>query len=317
MTPTTKTTDTCNILSLDGGGLRGLVTAVFLERLEYSCPGFLASVDLVVGTSTGGILALALAKGLTPYTIMRMYLDKGGVIFNRSPWRRLASFFGLTRAKYDNDGLRTVLGEVFGDCTLGDLSKRVVVTAFELDDKDTTGRSWKPKIFHNCSGVDSDCNERVVDVALYTSAAPTYFPSVDGFIDGGVFANNPSVVGLAQALDCRNEGAGGVSTVDKIRLLSVGTGANLSHVEGDRLDWGVTEWAKPLLDILLDGVSEVADFQCGEILRDRYQRLQLDFPSGVTIPMDSVSALDRLLQMAQVAPVVDTVRWLSKCGWVR
>jgi len=305
------TQNTYNILSLDGGGLRGLITAVLLDRLEYTRPGFLGSLDLIVGTSTGGILALALAKGLPPYAIMKMYMNNGGVIFNRSVWRKMGGALGLTRAKYDNDGLRSVLTDVFGNGKLAELTKKVAVTAFRLDNGSKDQRTWSPKVFHNFPGTDSDGDERALDVALYTSAAPTYFPSVGGYVDGGVFANNPSLVGLAQALDARHPGG----PIDKIRLLSVGTGENLSHLEGDRLDWGIAEWAAPLLNILFDGVSEVADFQCRQILRDNYHRLQLSFPPGTSIPMDSVDDLGNMLCKAQAVPIVDTVRWLADCGW--
>jgi patatin-like phospholipase/acyl hydrolase len=296
---------TYNILSLDGGGLRGIITAVFLERLESAVPGFLAGVNLVAGTSTGGILALALAMGLPPRAIVKMYSDHGAEIFNRPFWRRVGSAFNLVRAKYDDAALAHVLGEVFGDTRLYHLDKKVAITAFDLSDELKT--SWSPKIFHNFPGHDSDGDETALDVALRTSAAPTYFPTVDGYVDGGVFANNPSVVALAQSLDRRHPGA---SDIDQVRLLSVGTGTNRHHVEGRRLDWGITEWARPLLDILMDGVSEVADFQCKQVLGDSYHRLQLDFPQGTKIPMDSVADLGMMLQLAQSAPLNETVAWL-------
>ena len=302
---------TYNILSLDGGGLRGVITAVLLERIEAASPGFLASVDLVAGTSTGGILALALARGLPPYKIVRMYLDQGAAIFSRPLSRRLVSLLGVARAKYDNDGLARVLEEVFGDARLADLGKRVAVTAFDLDDEAKEGRTWRPKVFHNYPGEDGDGAELARDVALRTSAAPTYFPSSGGYVDGGVFANNPSVVALAQALDARYF-AGSVRYLTDIRLLSVGTGDNLKHLAGARLDWGLSEWARPLLDVLMDGVSEVADFQCRQLLKDNYCRLQVDFPEGTEIPMDSVDDLGKMLQLAQVAPVSDATRWVAR-----
>ena len=196
---------TYNVLALDGGGLRGLITATIIERIEAAVPGFLANVDLVAGTSTGGILALALAKGLTPYNIMRMYLDHGAEIFHRSLGRKIGGLFGITCAKYDNKNLAKVLRGVFGGDKLKDLKKKVAVTAFKLDDPDaftldntSSHPTWNPKVFHNYPGDDSDGEESALDVAMRTSAAPTYFPTSDGYVDGGTVANNPSMVGVSQ-----------------------------------------------------------------------------------------------------------------------
>ena len=305
---------TYNVLSLDGGGLRGLITATLLERIEAAVPGFLASVDLVAGTSTGGILALALAQGLPPFRIMKMYLDEGPKIFHRSLGRKIGGLLGLREAKYDNDGLKEVLQRVFGDDKLKDLGKRVAVTAFQLDDQQAAPPTWRPKVYHNYPGKDSDGEERAVDVALRTASAPTFFPSSDGYVDGGIFANNPSVVALAQALDPRSQ-PGKTRDLSCIRLLSVGTGENATCLPGGRLDWGVGQWAVPLVDVLLDGVAGIADFQCQQILREKYFRLQVELPSGRKIPMDSVDDLTLMLQIGQQATILPTAKWVQSSGW--
>jgi patatin-like phospholipase/acyl hydrolase len=305
---------TYNILSLDGGGLRGLITTTLLERIEAAAPGFLANASLIVGTSTGGILALALAQGLAPYRIMRMYLDDGPQIFHRSLGRKIGSLLGLREAKYNNDGLKKALQEVFGDSKLKDLGKRVAVTAFKLDDQTTFPPTWRPKIFHNYPGEDSDGEERVVNVALRTANAPTFFPSSDGYVDGGTFAGNPSVVALAQALDPRSQ-LGKMRDLSCIRLLSVGTGENATYLPGGRLDWGVGQWAMPLVNILLDGVAGIADFQCRQILREKYFRLQVELPEDKKIPMDSVNDLSLMLGIGQQSPIRPAVQWLRDQGW--
>jgi len=334
----TSTKPTYNILALDGGGLRGLLTSVILDRLGYTCPGFLPAVDLFAGTSTGGILALALARGLPPYEVTRMYLNHGAEIFARSPWRRLKSLLGLSRAKYDDANLRRVLGNVLGPVRLGELPKKVVVAAFDLDDEDADPerRTWRPKIFHNFPGEDSDGTELALDAALATSAAPTYFPSSAGYVDGGVYANNPSLVALCQALDGRNH-EGDRPKLEDVRLLSVGTGESRSHVEGD-VDWGVAEWAPKLVDLLTDGVSGVADYQCRQLLGDHYCRVQVKL--GHHVPMDDPSRLGELLLDAQGVDLGSktlgsktlgsktlgsktlgsktlsgAVAWLRQCGW--
>ena|SRR5271157_3647761 len=307
---------TYNVLSLDGGGLRGVITSVLLTRIEAVMPTFLENVDLIVGTSTGGILALALAKGWSPARITSMYVVDGPKIFHRSPWRRLGSLFGATKAKYDNDGLTSVLRGVFGDTRLNDLRKKVAITAFSLEHQSMMGSNWSPKIFHNYMGEDSDGIERALDVAMYTSAAPSFFPSVNNYVDGGVFANNPSLVGLAQALDDRHIAVNSKPRrLENIRLLSVGTGVDRFFIAGDRHDWGVAEWASPLLNILLDGVSEIADFQCQQLLQGNYHRLQVTFPKGVSISMDDVSKIDTMISLGSCQNIQQTLSWLLTSNW--
>ena len=315
----TSTKPTYNILALDGGGLRGLVASVILDRLDYASHGFLPAVDLFAGTSTGEILALALACGLPPYEVTRMYLNHGAEIFARSPWRRLKSLLGLSRAKYDDANLRRVLGNVLGPVRLEELPKKVVVAAFNLDDEDADpgeaacapGRNL-PQLPRRGLGRD----ELALDAALATSAAPTYFPSSAGYVDGGVYANNPSLVALCQALDGRDH-KGDRPKLEDVRLLSVGTGESRSHVEGD-VDWGVAEWAPKLVDLLTDGVSGVADYQCRQLLGDHYCRVQVEL--GHHVPMDDPSRLGELLLDAQGVDLrVETLgsRPCSRRPWSR
>ncbi len=191
------------ILSVDGGGIRGLYAAVLLDRLVQQVPAFLDGVDLLAGTSTGGIIVLALARGLRPADLVQFYKDKAGIIFDDSWTEALRDMARLVGAEYDNKNLQEILTGVFGTTTLQQLNKRVLVPAFELDNQALPGqvRTWKPKFFHNFPGPDSDGQEVTVDVALRTSAAPTYFPVYQSYIDGGVVANNPSMAALAQAID--------------------------------------------------------------------------------------------------------------------
>ena len=165
------------ILSLDGGGIRGLLTAIILERLNLTNPGWLDNVDLLAGTSTGGFIALGLAHGLKPTQLRDLYEKKGEKIFDDSWLDDLKDIGGLTGADYDNKNLMRELKRTFGNTRLKNLKKRVLIPAFDLDneDKDAKKRSWAPKFFHNFPGPDSDGMALVRNVALYTSAAPTYF----------------------------------------------------------------------------------------------------------------------------------------------
>jgi patatin-like phospholipase/acyl hydrolase len=131
---------------------------------------------------------------MKPDRIVAMYEKQGPNIFKPSTWRQILGFFNLAESKYDNVNLKKALLGVFGDSKLGDLETRVVIPTFNLDNgrPNTRQRTWSPKIFHNFPGADSDEKMKARDVALYTSSAPTYFPTEKGYIDGGVFANNPA-----------------------------------------------------------------------------------------------------------------------------
>ena len=208
------------VVSIDGGGIRGLVTTILLQRI-VATPGledFLDSTDLIAGTSTGGILALGIAHKLELDRIRDIYVNKGPKIFD--------------------------------DSWLDDLVDP------DNADSDPAKRTWKPKLFHNYPGPNNDRKSLAVDVALYTSAAPTYFPSVDGYIDGGVYANNPAMCALAQTRDGRYSPT---PPIDEVLLLSLGTGTSLQYIKGKSHDWGYAQWVKPLISLMLDGTAGIAE----------------------------------------------------------
>ena len=296
------------ILSIDGGGVRGVYAAVLLDRLADALPLFLDHVDLIAGTSTGGIIALGLADGLTPSDLVKLYKDNVHKIFDDSWLDDMKDLGGLYGADYDNEKLRDVLKGIFGKKRLASLGKRVLIPAFDLDSGKVRGkvRMWKPKFFHNFPGPDADGNELVVDVALRTSAAPTYFPSYQGYIDGSVAAINPSMAALAQALD--DEAAN--QRLENIHLFSLGTGLNPTYVEGEELDWGFAQWARPLITLMSDGVMGVADYQCARVLDEHYHRLAPVLPEAVAI--DDVSKLDDLIRYAKAVELKDTITWLRE-----
>lgn len=305
---------TYRILSLDGGGLRGLITARLLQRLDAmpGIAGWLGRADLLVGTSTGGILALGLAAGQSPQAMGDIYSQRGGAIFDDSIWDNLRDLGKTVGADYSAKGLKAELRRVFGDQRLQDLGRKVAIPAFDLDNEASPAeRTWKPKIFHNFTGADSDGAQRVADVALYTSAAPTYFPSADGYIDGGVFANNPSIVALVQAISTRNA-AHERAALDDVVMLSVGTGVSLTYIKGQTLDWGYAQWAQPLINVLMDGTAGIADYQARQLLGQRYHRLQLVFPPTETIALDAVDKLGRMEALAQAQPLDAVAGWIGQ-----
>ena len=303
------------VLSIDGGGLRGLISARLLQQLSATpkIKGWLDKTDLFAGTSTGGILALGLAAGKSLEDIANLYIEKGPKIFNDSLWDNIRDLGKTVGADYSHKVLKQELINIFGSKKLVDLRKKVTVPTFDLDneDADTNKRTWKPKIFHNFAGNDSDGQFLLADVALYTSAAPTYFPSAEGYIDGGVFANNPSMVALVQAISQRNKAAERANMAD-IVLLSVGTGVSLSYIKGKTVDWGYAQWVKPLINILMEGVAGISDYQSAQLLGERYQRLQVVFPPKLTIGLDDVDNISRMDNIGKTHDVSKVASWIEQ-----
>jgi patatin-like phospholipase/acyl hydrolase len=304
-------------LSFDGGGVRGVIPTVVLQRIvrEPGLEGVLESADFFAGTSTGGLIALSLAAGLTLDELRQLYVERAPKIFAETILDDIRDLGKLIGADYRLEHLEDQVHEVFGDRRLRDLRRHVLVTAFDLDNEasDPQRRSWKPKIFHNFAGPDSDGEELVYKVGTYTSAAPTYAPTADGYIDGGVFATNPSMCALAQTQDPRNRPEEHAD-LDDLVLLSFGTGRSLHYIEGGYHDWGYVQWVRPLIDLMLDGVNGIADYQCRQILHGRYFRFAPDFPAGTTVGPDAVDRIPYLIDFAESLDLAELTAWL-RANW--
>ncbi len=247
------------VLTVDGGGVRGIIPAIVLQRLcaEPGLEGWLDRVDFLAGTSTGGLIALSLAAGVDVADLRGLYEKRAEKVFADNFFDDIKDLGKLLGADYNVGNLEREVHEILGDATLAQLHKRVLIPAFDLDDEDPVERTWKPKLFHNFPGEDSDGDALAYRVGAATAAAPTYFATFDGYIDGGVFATNPSMCALAQTQDSRIP-AGERADLHELRLLSLGTGHSLQHLEGDSLDWGYVQWVRPLIDLMLDGVNGIA-----------------------------------------------------------
>jgi len=303
------------VLTVDGGGVRGIIPAIVLERLcaEPGLDGWLDRVDLLAGTSTGGLIALSLAAGIAPGDLRALYEKHAGEVFADNLFDDVKDLGKLIGADYNGGNLERVVHETLGDKTLAQLDKRVLVTAFDLDNEDPDERTWKPKLFHNYPGPDSDGDALAYRVGTATAAAPTYFESFDGYIDGGVFATNPSMCALTQTQDPRipdDERA----ELHEVRLLSLGTGRSLQRIEGPTHDWGYVQWVRPLIDVMLDGVNGIADYQCKQLLGDHYHRLAPTFPTGKQIGMDGVDEVPYLANFATALKLTATADWL-RANW--
>jgi uncharacterized protein len=300
-----------HILTFDGGGIAGLFTSAVLERLVAEYPPLLPNADLLAGTSTGGIIALCLAAGKTPAELVQLYADHGDEIFDDSFWDNLKDLGTAVGADYDNRTLKKLLTQQLAQRTLGSLSKRVLIPTFDLDHTDADRRTWKPKFFHNFPGSDSDSKELAVDIALRTSAAPTYFPAYQGYIDGGVVANNPSIAAVATALDPR----AGNQDLKDIVLLSISAGSDDHFIKGDNLDWGWGQWARPLVSIMISGVMGVAHFQCKQILDERYRRIDRIFDRTVNLDDARPQTIAYLEEQAASVNLSPIVQWLRQ-RWI-
>lgn len=304
---------TYRILALDGGGIRGLISTIVLMRLsrEKGLEGWLERAQLLAGTSTGALIALCLARGLGLEDILALYHDKADAIFDDSWLDNVKDAGTILGAQYHSDGLQRELQGLFGATRLRDLKKRVLITAFDLDNEHPKPerRRWKPKLFHNFPGKDSDGATPVWKVGLYTTAAPTYFPTVDGYVDGGVFANNPSMCALAQSQDAR---IGRTAALEDVVLLSLGTGSSLIYVPGARHDWGYAQWAQALLGVMFDGTIGIADYQCRQLLGRRYHRVAPSFAAGEAFPLDCVDRIPEMVAFAEKVDLAPAAKWLRR-----
>lgn len=304
-----------HVLSLDGGGIRGIFTAQLLAMLEEELH-FLKHVDLFVGTSTGAILACGLAYGLAPEKIVQFYQENAKDIFNYKGG--IYGYF-LMQSKYDRDNLKRILETIFtNNMKLADLPKKVVCVSFELHNP--VYDCWTPSLIDNFD-LENAKNIEVVDAILRSTAAPTYFPSYQGFIDGGAVANNPSMMALAKSLDLD----GAAQQLQNIRVFSVGTGIIKSYIPED-VDWGAYEWLikapypsptppHPLFDILYNGTISVPHFQLSQILGPCYQRLNTFLPKDFLL--DDWQEMEFLVNEAKNFPINAPEEWEKVKDWIR
>jgi uncharacterized protein len=253
-----------NILSISGGGIRGIVAASVIQRLQSDVK-FLQDIDLFSGTSTGSIIAAALASGkFSTVEIVELYRDIGPQVFKVNTLDQIKSIFGLYKAKYSSDGLEKVMAKVFGDMKMKDLKHRVLIPAIDIGGKN---RPFRAKYFDNFK--DSyDLDLKVADVVVASCSGPTYFPAKKistpfgdrYFCDGGVVCNHSAVAAIAAAADRMGIGA----PISSIRCLLVTTGSFPQSADGWR-ERGIIGWIDDIFDLLQEQYSTVI-FQAEKIL---------------------------------------------------
>jgi predicted acylesterase/phospholipase RssA len=297
------------VLAIDGGGIRGILPAMVLSDLERRTNRPIIDLfDLIVGTSTGGLVALALscpnAEGKPRHTardIVRLYEVEGKRVFSRSVWHKIRSVGALAEGKYPSAGIEGVLQDYYGECRLKDALADVVVPAYEIERR-------IPFFFKTANAkLKSYYDYPMKKVIRAATAAPTYFEpmqvQIDGpndyyaLVDGALFAYNPGMCAYVEALNRYPEH-------DSVILVSLGTGKLTRRLPYDEVkDWGAARWAQPAFALMCDGICDVVDHQLQQLLpetRDgqrQYYRFQARLDVGNDDMDDASNTNIRVLKL--------------------
>ncbi len=296
------------ILSIDGGGIRGVIPATIIAYIEQQLQHELGSkdvricdfFDLFAGTSTGGILA---ALYITPdktgkpkYSaneVLDFYRELGPTLFDLKFWQKIRSGFGFLGSKYSEEPLEKFASKIFGNTYMSEVLRDCLIASYDMS-------SRKAHFFSKYStgkyGTSADYT--LADVVRSTSAAPTYFKpayikakdnSLRHLVDGGVFANNPAMCAYVEAIKLWK----GVQPADEF-ILSLGTGKiERPYTYENTSRYGYLQWLFPILDVLMSSVAEVVDFQVRQIFElaqvpQNYIRMEPQL-IGCSIRMDNAS----------------------------
>lgn len=270
------------ILSLDGGGLRGIVPLLILKEIEKQQGKKIHELfDVIVGTSTGGIIACGLTctkDGVNPFVtidqLIDLYTTKGDVIFPYSTnifskvIKGVRSIFNPTFSPKGLDGL---LETYFGDMMLSQSLKPIIVSSYDVENNEvimfkTRLATWSKERF----------DVRLKDLCRAASAAPTFLPSYEMFfdgkkrtlVDGGVYINDPAMAAIAEVLKTRKD-----VKIEDIECLSLGTGNHSEYFKAG--SWGIANWAQSILTVMMQASSKAVDYECEQIL-EKYLRVQIE-----------------------------------------
>lgn len=277
------------VLAIDGGGIRGIIPAVILGELQKRLGRDLYTVfDLIAGTSTGGIIALGIGtrcnngQPYSPGELLSLYVQSGPAIFKKS-WLTPEREFVLP--KYSPDGLEATLAKFFQDTELQTALTPLLISSCDL-------QGQLPFFFKSHRiAADSSFNWKVASIARATSAAPTFFPPLHltrgdadyALVDGGVFVNNPSMAAYAAA---RSLYPGSAQFV----VVSVGTGDRQDRIAyASAKEWGLLGWARQIVPVFMDSVSEAVDYELKLMPGCTYYRLQVAHLQSASNEMDDVT----------------------------
>ncbi len=282
-----------NLVSLSGDGVFGAHTATILQRLGQPV---VDRADVFAGTSIGGMIALALAAGKTVDDCVTV-CQNAQSMFTGGAIRRVRWLSGGC-AKYDDKGRRAGLTELLGNRRLRDLKRYVVIQAFDV----TAHPTWEPVTFSNLPGSDT-ANELAVTAGMATSAALTYFPCEGPYTDGGMVANDPSMIALGLCF----------KSLSYMKLFSIGREYPADRVDRNNWDAG---WRSvlPIVDMLRTGNQALVDMQCRQILGDRYFKHVGLVPEYLGTKLDDYDKVPGVMHWAAGLPLDRETEWL-KANW--
>ncbi|WP_128894649.1 patatin-like phospholipase family protein [Longirhabdus pacifica] len=294
------------ILSIDGGGVRGIIPITFLERLQNKFPKLISSVDMFAGTSVGSLIILSLALGKTPKEISE-FIESDYTNFFKDPSR------AIIQPKYTNTNrIPTIikfLPEV--EKSISSITKKIVVPAFEP-------ASFTSVFFNNYAN-SSTLDATVLDTMISSMSFPILWNSYKGNVDGGVVANNPSLAALSLAL---NKSMGNID-ISKVIVLSIGTGFNNWSI--NEKDWGALQWGYnfsnaaepefPLSTLISEAPVGATDLYNSSILEKNYFRLDLNLDQE-RIRSDDINAIPKLKLKAEVQDLLDVEEFIAS-RWVK
>ncbi|BET31273.1 MULTISPECIES: patatin-like phospholipase family protein [Wolbachia] len=295
------------ILSVDGGGIRGIIPAIILAEIEKRTRKRVAEIfDLMAGTSTGGIVVAGLCRkderGNPQYSandLVEFYQKYGAYIFKSSFLRR-SIFSWLNCAQYPHKNIEFVLDKYFGDDILKNTLSNVLITSYDIQNNcPFFFKSWK------------EGNIKLKDALRAATAAPTYFTpkylkinhKEMVLVDGGVFANNPAACAYASGKR--------LFPNDDILLLSIGTGrTDRSIANSKRL--GKIGWIKPLIHVMFSSSLDAVNYQLNQVIADKYIRIQSQLKIA-SPDMDNITSKNiKSLQQEAKAMIEDNQELIDK-----
>jgi len=284
------------ILSIDGGGIRGIFTAQILKRIqEEMAIRFSDKFDIIAGTSTGSIIAAALAVDYPIDKIVTLYKTRGGKIFspNYSEIFNWKNWKALFKSKYNNHFFKQELSAIFKDKTLSDPKTRLIMPASDI----SNGNVFVLKSKYDPNFV-RDKDVKISDAVLASCSAPTFFDphSVKEYLlaDGGLWANNPALVALTEAMGRRFK-----IPRDNIRILSIGTGAGKKYYDpkDSSKQWGFKQWGTGLISTIMNLQSVNVENVVRFMLEDE-KFLRINFDTDSDVALDDVSCVENLIARA-------------------